>query len=439
MPGLPIGLVAAAILIEVLLVILRIIAAEPVATIETLIAAHSVYLVTVFLVLRKDHQEHRKFPALFIIGAAMVFRITAFPIPAPLTEDLYRYRWEGKVQAYGGNPYTSRPVDANWIHLRDETWPRVGQKDVPAGYGPAMELLSLGMYRAATAITPDPERQAFWFKLPAIVFDFGILSLLSLWLRSRKLPPKRLLIYAWSPLPIWEFWASGHNDAPMVFFLVLTLLLGQWGRWKLAHAALGMAIALKLWPVLLVPALVLRARQWLGPAIAGAVFALFSMPYLTDIGWNVRYMSGFVGGWRNNDSLFGLLLWLTGDQYRAKYLAFFLIASAALWCATRSWPLERVFLWTIVSLLLLSSNCHPWYLTWFAPLLVFEPVVPLLLWAALMPLNYAVWIEWSLLGVWNGSTSLRWLVYGPVFILLGARFGRHFLRAPNSVTARYQK
>jgi len=68
----------------------------------------------------------------------------------------------------------------------------------------------------------------------------------------------------------------------------------------------------------------------------------------------------------------------------------------------------------IVALLFVSSNCHPWYLVWFLPLLAVDPLPPLLLWTALMPLTYSVLIDWFALQVWNGSTSIRWYVYAPV-------------------------
>ena len=61
-------------------------------------------------------------------------------------------------------------------------------------------------------------------------------------------------------------------------------------------------------------------------------------------------MSGFVGGWRNNDSFVRLLLLFLagGDLYTAKYTAFALIGGAWVWLSFREWPLERVALWGIV-------------------------------------------------------------------------------------------
>jgi hypothetical protein len=155
--------------------------------------------------------------------------------------------------------------------------------------------------------------------------------------------------------------------------------------------------------------------------VALPVGAAVAAPFL-NIPWaevweNARYLSGFLGGWRNNDSLYGLLLWVTGNQYSAKYLAFALTGIAAAWVTFRRWPLERGVLAVTVVLLLVSANCHPWYLTWIAPLLALHPFAPLLLWSALMPLSYQVVLRWQWLGEWEGSPSSRWLIYIPVFAM----------------------
>jgi hypothetical protein len=71
----------------------------------------------------------------------------------------------------------------------------------------------------------------------------------------------------------------------------------------------------------------------------------------------------------------------------------------------------------VITVLLFSSNCHPWYLTWVVAFLPFCLSAPLLLWVALAPLAYIVLIEFAWLGIWNGVTPFRWWIYGPVFVL----------------------
>ena len=345
-----------------------------------------------------------------------MFRITLAPLPAPFTDDLYRYRWEAMVQDAGGNPYQSRPIDQRWDKLRDESFRLIPGKDFKAGYGPAWEKVTLWTFRIVRLWTGDPRKQALGLKAPSALFDLGVIAALLWLLRLRGLSPGRVLIYAWSPLPIWEFWGNGHNDAMALFFVIASLaLVASNKNLSAASALLGLATATKWWPGLLIPAFA-RSRRSVLPylIVAGVVGALVFL-YATDATENAQFMSGFVGGWRNNDSLFGLILYVTGDPYRAKYLTFALIGCATLWLAFRDWPLERITLWTLVALLLLSANCHPWYLTWIVPLLAFYPHPSLLLWVALIALAHSVQIGWQVLGQWDGSTPDRWWIYVPVF------------------------
>jgi len=69
-------------------------------------------------------------------------------------------------------------------------------------------------------------------------------------------------------------------------------------------------------------------------------------------------------------------------------------------------------------LLMVSANCHAWYLTWIMPLLALCPVPPLLLWAALAPLAHVAVIGWVATGEWNGSTAIRYYEYVPVYVSL---------------------
>jgi hypothetical protein len=104
-----------------------------------------------------------------------------------------------------------------------------------------------------------------------------------------------------------------------------------------------------------------------------------------------------------------------GNVYAAKYATFALLGLAVVWMLWRKYPLDRAA-WTLIPLMLaISSNVHPWYLTWLVPLLVVRPAVPLLLWVSLVPLHYAVLIDWFALGTWNGVSGWRWLVYAPVY------------------------
>jgi hypothetical protein len=194
-----------------------------------------------------------------------------------------------------------------------------------------------------------------------------------------------------------------------------------------------LAVALKFWPAILAPSLARRGMRF-HLLLSIPLLGLFALPYVSGISENARFMSGFVGGWRNNDSLFGLILWLMRDPYQAKYAAFGLIGAIAIWIALRQPNLARAWLWTIAALLFIASNCHPWYLTWFLPLLAIELSTPLLLWTTLVPLFYSVWPGWIVTGVWDGLSPFRWFVYAPVFALMVLKtlYGHHEAKKKSS-------
>ncbi len=341
---------------------------------------------------------YRRGRAVVVLVFALTHRASMWTRAPELSDDVMRYRWEAQVQESGGNPYLARPSDPEWAPLFDK---RIPTPDSRAGYGPALELVQRMAYRLASAITTDGQTQATWMKLPAVLGDLGILAILA------RHP--MFIVYAWNPLVVSEFAWNGHNDALALLFVVAAWRRGHFG-------ALGAAVALKWWPAILAPALIRRTRWWRAVAIPAWV-AVAAIPFIPsnpqDLVENAQYMSGYVGGWRNNDSLFGLVLWaFGGSAYHAKYAAFAMLAALALWFAR--WPLERAWLATIVALLALSANCHPWYLTWLVPFLVEIPCAPLLLWTGLAPLSYRVLIDWRLLGEWNGSTPERWFVHAPV-------------------------
>jgi hypothetical protein len=381
------------------------------------------YLISTYIILRGQGAVR---PA-WILGAAIVFRLTFWPLYPALSEDVFRYRWEGKLQAAGGNPYEVRPNDTEWKSLRDESFDSTPGRDFRAVYGPVVEWIERITYRVVSRFETRPYAQAFWFKVPAAMFDLGVMAAVWILLAAKKLPRERVLIYAWSPLPLMEFWGTGHNDSIAVFFIVMALVAAARNGWLWAFALLAVATASKIWPIFLFPIFMAAAgwRRWRECLVAAPVVALVSLPYLTrTIHWsgideNFRFMSGFLGGWRNNDSLFGVLLWIAGqDFYLAKKLAFGIVCVVVVSMTVLRWPLERAALAIVTALLMVSANCHSWYLTWMMPLLAVCPVPPLLLWVALAPLAHTAVIEWIGTGEWNGSTAMRYYEYVPVYASL---------------------
>ncbi|MBI5085323.1 MAG: hypothetical protein HZB13_12090 [Acidobacteria bacterium] len=389
-------------------------------TILVLLVSSIFYLIACRIVL--SNPPAGRAPLIIAAIFAVSFRLTIAPTEPSLSDDLYRYRWEGRVQLAGSLPYSAQPDEPRFLSLRDETYPRIAGKDIRFGYGPLWVLIE-----RATAATGEG---ILWWKFPAALCDLLCIAALAWLLRLHGLTPARAVIYAWCPLVVVEFWHSGHNDSALLLFLILALAFARRGWWAAAYSALTLAAMVKFWPALLLPLWWRRSPGWKS-ALAAPLTALpFALWVWTPLRERADFITGFLGGWRNNDSLFGLILWASaGDARKAKFasLALLVLASLVL-AAWRRWPLERAALAFASCMLLFSANVHPWYLTWLLPMAALLPALPVLLAACLAPIFYAVLIDYQTLGVWNGSTSWRWWLYVPV---LGWSLGeliRHFRR-----------
>lgn len=370
--------------------------------------------------------------------AALLFRVTVMPLHPSLSEDTARYRWQGMVQDAGGDPYLALPEDPRWEDLRDATWPRVAAKDKPSAYGPVVEQLNLWTYRCIRLWESDPWTQVWLFKLPFALAELGVGAALMWLLAASGRPAAWALIYLWSPLAVTEFWIEGHNDALGVALTVAALALSLRGRPTWAPVVLTIATLCKFWPVVLFPFLALdRSRgrwraHWKGLLAGGAVGLAICSVYWHGIPEVLAVLEGFTMGWRNNDSLFGVLLWLAGgDMASAATAGKWILIACVAWLWWRRLLPCLGELGAVTAVLLLSANCFPWYLSWMLPLLAVHPVRPLLLWTALAPLAYHVVPGYEATGAWEYDSSLVFLEYAPVLAWLGTLGilrSRHLLR-----------
>ena len=388
------------------------------------------YLAAVFVITRPASPSTGSRRLIGLIwSAAILFRLTAVSLPPTLSQDLTRYRWQGKLQAAGGNPYTSIPEDPKWASLRDSTWNEVNRKDLPSVYGPLLETTYAVWYRLVSAVTADEALQVGLFKIPFALCDMLAAAALMWLLNSLALPAAWVLVYLWSPLIVVEFWAQGHNDTLVILLLVLALATAYRNRWTAAFSCLSLAALAKFWPAILFPFFLLRREddawrlRWKQALIAVPIALGVSWPYLQGISQVSELLEGFLGGWRNNDSLYEYLWEYAGRNYDqgTTYASYALAAAiAAIWALQL--PLVRACQWAIVALLFVSANCFPWYLSWFVPLLAITHEAPLLLWTALVALAYHILIGYRIMGEWTDSDFFRALEYGPVYGLLAVRW-----------------
>ncbi|WP_428534927.1 glycosyltransferase 87 family protein [Rhodopila sp.] len=347
------------------------------------------YLAAVFTVLRRPAQTRAVWLVLLVAAALRLPLIVAPPF---LSTDIYRYVWDGRVQAAGVNPYRYLPADPALASLRDPTvYPYINRAEyAPTIYPPAAEAL----YAAVAFVSSN------LIAVKATMVGFEILAVYCLLrlLGLAGLPPERVLIYAWNPLPVWAFAGNGHIDAAAIGLVAAALLLRVLHRDSWAGTALGLAILTKFLPAVIAPVLWRRRTGWRTAAAALATIALLYAAY-SGVGLRVF---GFLQGYGSEEGYdSGAGFWLLAGLSRImtlppaaaiiyKAVAALLLAAFGAWFAFVRRPDNAVSICAAAGVMMavLSfaiSPHYPWYFAWLAVPCVLAPT-PAVLWMATAPI-----------------------------------------------------
>ena len=344
------------------------------------------------------------------LGAALAWRLLLVVGPPLISDDVYRYVWEGRIQAHGGNPYryVDRPAAERWEPLRDPVWERVNHKGLAAIYPPLFQLLaraSVAVWDSVTAL-----------KLLSLAGELVALAALGVCLRARGLPSSRLLILAWSPLAIVEIAGSGHNDALGLACVAVALAALDRGRPALAGAAVGAGVAVKLLPGLVAVAWLRRFRVR-DVALALLVVGVTALPFLDAGAGMFTSIDRYSRFWRFNETLFAPLADLVldhGGAVRAGAVAASLLA-LGLGLARADAALSGLLV--VAAWLLLGPNVLPWYALWLLPFLVLRLEPGSLLFTGSVALAYLVYPDWQSGERWEVGWGVRALEYAPCLVV----------------------
>lgn len=384
---------------------------------QLVLIACALYIAACFLVISTQPSRST---LLIVLLFAVLFRLSLLFAPPYLSDDIYRYIWDGRVQAAGINPYRYAPTDPALEHLRDDKiYPRINHNYAPTIYPPAAEAIWFLTTRVSESVT--------WMKITVILFEgiaiWAVLQLLGLF----GLPRHRILLYAWHPLTVWEFAGSGHLDAIAIAFIALAIL----AHCRQAEAASGLSLAcaalVKLFPAVLLPALYKR-RDWKMPLVFALAVILAYLPYL---GVGARGVIGFLPGYAQERGIF------SGEQFfilaairrlppgfrvpTGAFIVFaiLILAIVALWMVgkqrvTHDRALTNSLIMACTFTVLLAPH-FAWYFAWLVPFLCFVPSVPVIYLTLSSFLLYLTWLYWAD----NQVFKIKVAMFVPFFLLLG--------------------
>jgi hypothetical protein len=350
--------------------------------------------------------------AAFVWAFAIGFRVVALAANPDLSDDLYRYLWDGRVLLSGGNPYEHPPTASQLEALRNGHWAFINNAELPTIYPPLLILVFAAVGWLSHTVVA--------WKIAAAGFDLaaGYFLMRALALRGRS----RLwaVLYLWHPLVVVEFAGQGHADAVGIFFVALAFWSWAGSRWMGAGTALTLAGLVKFLPWVAVPVLLRRLRwKWF---VFPALVAAFYLPFELGGADTLESLGVFAAKWRANDFVFSF--WLReGDAeeiglLRAKWIGAILAGAVWLWLVSRRRSLPSVYSWSVGVLFLVSPVVHPWYITWLLPAVVFLPHVAWWLWSVTVILAYVPLPMFRDLGVWEESMLVKTVEYLPVLMLI---------------------
>jgi hypothetical protein len=292
--------------------------------------------------------------ALILLGG-IALQLAAVSAPPQNSNDLYRYIWDGRVQAAGIDPYAYVPSASQLTGLREpgflwladgeycvkasyvasqpaaELAPgctRINRPTVPTIYPPVAEAYFLGVHYLPTAddsTTPIQATTALVAVLTTVLLLFGLK-----WL-GRDI--RMAALWSWCPTVALGAGNSAHVDVVAVAITAVAVLTLATARTRrrtaLGGVLLGLAIATKLTPALAVPALL--RRRWLTVALAASsAFAAVYVPHVLAVGTKVI---GFLPGYLQQEGYSGgtrfALIGLFATSWLAILLAVLILGAAA--------------------------------------------------------------------------------------------------------------
>ncbi len=344
----------------------------------------------------------------WLLWAALSFRLLLlFAVPA-LSDDFYRFLWDGRLSLDGINPFLYTPrqlVQSGWEKNSALTLGLFGRMNSPDYYTVYPPVLQGVFGLAAPFASFSPLGGVVVLRLCILAAEVLSIRLLTQLLAAYGLPPGRVLLYALNPLVIVELTGNVHFEALMIVFLLAFLRALHRNRVRRAALFLALSAGVKLLPLLFLP-LVLTKKGWKTTLELGAWMAFFFglcwLPFLSpglvhlfsslnlyfqtfEFNAGVYYLLREVGHRIHGYNVIGTL----GPALGLTVLLAVLILA---WLGSkRAVPLVRLMLPALTVYFGLATIVHPWYVTGLVALGVFTPWKYPIVWSGMVVLSYAAY------------------------------------------------
>lgn len=349
----------------------------------------------------------------FLLISGILFRLIFLLVEPNLSQDFYRFIWDGELVLSGINPYLQSPdsiMENGGILLANAQELHNGMGSLSArhfsNYPPLNQLLF-----AISAFLGGKSIMGSLIAMRSIIIlaDIGIYYFGKKLLRYLNRSPYLIFWYFLNPLVIIELTGNLHFEGVMLFFFIWGLCLITLNKWLFAAIAFACSISVKLVPLMFLPLLItyfgfrksMKFYIVLGLAILMGVLPFYSSEFLNNytntVGlWfsNFEFNAGIYNLIKQIAIKFDAKPWELIKIY-GKLVPYIMIGFVLLLTFLRDnkkMPiLISSMLWVLVLYYFLSSTVHPWYIIFLVGLSVFTDYRFPLAWSVVIILSYSAY------------------------------------------------
>lgn len=372
-----------------------------------------------------------------LAGFGIVFRLIFIPAIPNLSQDFYRFLWDGRLLAQGVSPYLLTPSLSNALEVtvlqNNQLIEGMGALNAShfSNYPPINQL-----FFAIAAVFAGKSVLGSVMVLRALIIlaDIGILYFGKNILEKLNLPIKNIFWYFLNPFIIIELTGNLHFEGVMLFFFVWALYLLFKGKWAWAATLIGISISVKLLPLLFLPLFLkyfpiknkspkvfktfgVSVKTLIGfYLIIGITVLLTFLPFLSSE--FIQNFSATIGLWFQNfefnASVYYIIRWMgfqvvgwniigTVGKILPVLVLLFILGIAFFRNNKTPQQLLTAMLFAVSFYFLLSTTIHPWYIATPLLLSVFTKYKFPIVWSIMVMLSYSAYGK-------DGFDEKLWLV-----------------------------
>lgn len=379
-----------------------------------------------FIIYAAFHFSDRKLKSNEIIAFGVFLRlIFLFSFPK-LSDDIYRFVWDGMLWHEGINPFEFLPSEL--IHsdfgkstYAQEIYAGLNSKEYFSIYPPIHQLI----FFLSTSLNVEN------LLVSTIIIRIPILlaELISMIFISKIWKSSALTLYAFNPLLIIELSGNLHFEAFLICFMLISIYHLKEKNYIYAGVFCALATLSKLWPLMFLPYILMHLgiRNFIRFGLPFSAIILLSFYAILPLDFFSNFLDSVDLYFRNfefNASIFYILreigFWIKGYDIihslgpALSISAFLIILGVSYWAIRKQIKAELLILIVFSIYLFTSTTVHPWYILLLIPFAISLRVLFPIMWSFLILLSYYAYGNQD----WQESGILLVLEYVLLFVFL---------------------